>query len=165
MENDLLYLFIEQVEEYVEIDKGMKPEDLVYGNHNFKRYRTVISLLSNFLTEVTDTDEIYKVLSELKSDYLAGQDEEIDDVTENASLVYNNELKFFDDYIINNKQKTPTKRISSEKLLKPGSTSIRFLSQETIAERVKLKPRERKKTGTGLKILTPNKLLIKLPIL
>ena len=33
------------------------------------------------------------------------------------------------------------------------------------AERVKLKPGERKKKGTGLKILTPSKLLIRLPIL
>ena len=55
------------------------------------------------------------------------------------------------------KQRTPTKRISSEELFKPGSSSsplsMRFLSQETLAERLKLKPRERKKTGTGLKIL------------
>ena len=31
-------------------------------------------------------------INELKSDYLAGQDEEIDYVIENASLVYNNQL-------------------------------------------------------------------------
>ena len=43
--------------------------------------------------------------------------------------------------------------------------SMQFPSQETIAERVKLKPRESKKTGTGFKILTPNKLLTRLPIL
>ena len=79
----------------------MKPEDLVYGKHNFNRYGTIISFVSNFLTEVTDTDETYKMLNEfnnetneLKSDYLAGQDEEIDDVIENASLVYNNQLNF-----------------------------------------------------------------------
>ena len=36
---------------------------------------------------------------------------------------------------------------------------------ETIAERVKLNPPKRKTTGTGLKILTPNKLLARLPIL
>ena len=42
---------------------------------------------------------------------------------------------------------------------------MQFPSQETIAERVKLKPPERKKTGTGLKILTPNKLLSRLSIL
>ena len=35
---------------------------------------------------------------------------------------------------------------------------------KTFAERVKLKPRERKKTETGL-ILTANKILTKLPIL
>ena len=44
------------------------------------------------MTEVTDTDEIYEMLNEfeineLKSDYLAAQDEEIDDAIENASLV------------------------------------------------------------------------------
>ena len=45
----------EQVETWVEIDKRMKPEDLVYGKHNFNRYWAV----ENVLTEVTDTDEIY----------------------------------------------------------------------------------------------------------
>ena len=35
----------------------------------------------------------------------------------------------------------------------------------TIAERVKLNPPERKKKGTRLKILTPNKLLTRLQIL
>ena len=37
--------------------------------------------------------------------------------------------------------------------------------EETIAERVKLNPRKRKKERKGLKILTPNKLLTRLPIL
>ena len=37
--------------------------------------------------------------------------------------------------------------------------------EETIAERVKLNPQKRKNKGTGLKILTPNKLLTRLPIL
>ena len=32
----------------------MKPKDLVYGKHNFNRHGTVISFISNFLTEVTD---------------------------------------------------------------------------------------------------------------
>ena len=36
--------------------------------------------------------------------------------------------------------------------------------EETIAERLKLKPRKRKTTGTGLKIFTPNKLLSRLQI-
>ena len=35
--------------------------------------------------------------------------------------------------------------------------------EESTAERVKLNPQN--KTGTGLKILTPNKLLMKLPVL
>ena len=69
-------------------------------------------------------------------------------------------------------QRTPAKRISAEELFKPkpGSSSspfsIRFASQEPTAERIKLKPRERKTqtTETGLKILTPNKLLTRLPI-
>ena len=43
--------------------------------------------------------------------------------------------------------------------------SIGFLSQKTIAERVKSKRWGRNKTGTGLKILTPNKLLTRLSIL
>ena len=53
------------------------------------------------MTEVTDNDEMYKLfnefnneINELKSDYLAGQDEEIDDVIENALIVYNNQLIF-----------------------------------------------------------------------
>ena len=53
-----------------------------------------MSFFSNFLTEVTDNDEMYKLfnefnneINELKSDYLAGQDEEIDDVIENALIV------------------------------------------------------------------------------
>ena len=37
--------------------------------------------------------------------------------------------------------------------------------EETIAERVKLNTRKRKNEGTGLKILTPHKLLNRLPIL
>ena len=37
--------------------------------------------------------------------------------------------------------------------------------EETIAERIKLNPRKRKTTGTGLKVLTPNKLLTRLPII
>ena len=100
MRNALLYLPKEQVEKYVEINKRMKPEDLVYGKQNFNRYGTIISFISNFLTEVTDTDEMYKMLNEFKneinefkSDYLVGQDEKIDDVIENASIVYN--IHFF----------------------------------------------------------------------
>ena len=82
----------------------------------------IISFIFNFLREVIDTDEMYKMLNEfnneineVKSDYLVGKDEKIDDVIENASFVYNNQLKFFDDYILKNKQRTPTKQIS-----KPG---------------------------------------------
>ena len=61
-------------------------------------------------------------------------------------LGYNNQLKFFDDYILKNKQRTLIKWICSEKLFKPGLSSplsIQFPSQETIAEGVKLKPWER----------------------
>ena len=50
-------------------------------------------------------------MNELKSDYLVWQSEEIEDVIENASLVYNNQLKVFDD-ILKNKKRTPTKQIS-----------------------------------------------------
>ena len=79
----------------------MKLEDLIYGKHNFNRYGTVKSFVSNLFTEVTDSDEMYKMLNdfskeinELKSDYLTGEDEELDDV-ENVSSAYNNHLKFF----------------------------------------------------------------------
>ena len=56
----------------------MKSEYLIYGKHNFSRYGTIMSFVSNFLTKVTDTVEMYKMLNdfnneinELKSDYLA----------------------------------------------------------------------------------------------
>ena len=44
----MLYFLLpkEQVEKYVEIDKRMKPEDLVYRKHNFNRYQTIISFIS-----------------------------------------------------------------------------------------------------------------------
>ena len=79
-------------------------------------------------------NEFNNKINELKIDYLAGQCEEIDDVTENVSLIYNNQLKCFDDYIIKNEQSTAKKQIS-----KPGSsssspTTIRFLLQETIGK-------------------------------
>ena len=81
--------------------------------------------------------------------------------------VYNNQLNFFE------------KCIEKDK---PGLSSIQFPSQETIAERVKLRRQkandkylpdmpplegdeEEVKEGTGLKILTPNKLVTRLPIL
>lgn len=78
---------------------------------------------------------------------MTGREQEIDDVIENTSLVYfyivyNNELKLFNDYIMNNKHGIAAKRISSEKLIKPGLSSIQFPSRETIAKRVKLKPQE-----------------------
>ena len=59
MENGLVYLLKEQVEKHLEIDKRMKSEDLVYGKHN--GYGTVITLVFNFLTEVFDTDDMYKI--------------------------------------------------------------------------------------------------------
>ena len=80
----------------------MKPEDLIYGKHNFNRYGTVKSFVSNLFTEVTDSDEMCKILNdfskeinELKSDYLTGEDEELDDVIENVSSAYNDNLEFF----------------------------------------------------------------------
>ena len=145
----------EQAEKIAEIDKRIKREDLIYQKHNFNRYGTIISPIYNVLTEVTDTVEMHEMLnefkneiSELKSDYLPERDEVTNDVIENASIVDKNQLSFLKKYIEKNKQRTLTKRISSEKLSKPGlSTSpslTQFPSQETIAERVKLKPQERK---------------------
>ena len=48
----------------LKLTKKTKPEDLVYGKHNFNRYGTVISFVSNFLTEVTDIDEMFKTFNE-----------------------------------------------------------------------------------------------------
>ena len=42
---------------------------------------------------------------------------------------------------------------------------LKLEPEETIAERIRLNPRKRKTTGTGLKVLTPNKLLTRLPII
>ena len=116
---------------YVEIDKSMNPEDLVYGKYNFNRCGTMKSFSSNFLTEVTHTDEMYKMLNEfnneineLKCDYLSGKDEGIDDVIGNASTVYNNQLNFFKKYVEKDK---------------PGFLSTNFHHKKTIAERLKLR--------------------------
>ena len=94
----------------------MKPEDLLHGKHNFNRYGSIIFFFFYFLTKVSDIDEMYKMLNkfnnninELKSNYLVRQDEEIDDVIENVSLVYNNQLNFFDYYILKDKQKNSNK--------------------------------------------------------
>ena len=46
-----------------------------------------------------------------------------------------------------------------------GDEEIKPETEETIAERIKINPRKRKITGTRLKILTPNKLLTRLPVL
>ena len=51
-------------------------------------------------------NEFNNAINELKRDYLAEQDKEIDDVIENASLVYNNQLIFFYNYVLKNKQRT-----------------------------------------------------------
>ena len=46
-----------------------------------------------------------------------------------------------------------------------GHEEVKLEPEETIAERIKLNPRKRKNTGTGLRILAPNKVLARLPIL
>ena len=46
-----------------------------------------------------------------------------------------------------------------------GDEEVELEPEEPTAERVKLNPPKRKKEGTGLKILTPNRLLTRLPIL
>ena len=48
-------------------------------------------------------NEFNSKINKLKGDYLAGQDEEIEDVLGNASLVYNNQLKLLDQFIYKNK--------------------------------------------------------------
>ena len=50
-------------------------------------------------------------------------------------------------------------------LVLEGDEEVKSEPEETIAERVELNPRERKNERTGLKILTPNKPLTRLPIL
>ena len=70
----------------------------------------MIDFVYNFLAELTNIDEMFEilvkvnnVLNELTSDYLAIEDEDINDVIENASLVCNSQLKCFDFYIKKNK--------------------------------------------------------------
>ena len=48
--------------------------------------------------------------------------------------------------------------------LPEGDKEVKLEPEETIAERIELNPPKRKTTETGLKILTPNKLLTRLPI-
>ena len=55
--------------------------------------------------------------------------------------------------------------LSNMSPLEDDEEKVKLEPEETIAERVKLNPRERKNEGKGLKILTPNKLLTKRPIL
>ena len=83
------------------------------------------------MTEVTDTDEMYKMINgfnneinELKSYYLAGQYEEIDDVMENAWIVFSNHLIFFDKYIEKDK---------------PGLSTIQFPSKKSYSRNSKIK--------------------------
>ena len=85
--NPLLYLPKEQVEKYVEIDKSMNPEDLVYAKYN-------LIGISSIFTEATDNDEMHKIINdfnneinESKRDYLTGQDEQNDYIIKNASVV------------------------------------------------------------------------------
>ena len=49
--------------------------------------------------------------------------------------------------------------------LERDEEQVRSEPEQTVAERVKLSPQKRIKIRTGLKILTPNKLLARLPIL
>ena len=58
----------------------------------------LIDFAYNFLAEFNNIDEMFKrfiefnnVINELKIDYLAGEDEDIDNVIENASLVCDNQ--------------------------------------------------------------------------
>ena len=78
---------------------------------------------------------MYSEIKELRSDYLVGQDEEIDDVLENVWSVFDDQLKFPKNYIVKDKplflSKTTTKIGSSS-----SPSSIWFPPQETIAERV-----------------------------
>ena len=46
-----------------------------------------------------------------------------------------------------------------------GDENVELEPEETTAQRIKLNSRKRKATRTGLKVLTPNKLLTRLPIL
>ena len=43
--------------------------------------------------------------------------------------------------------------------LEADDEEVKLESEETVAERVKLNPQKRKNAGTGLKNLTPNKLI------
>ena len=87
---------------------------------------------------------MYSEIKELRSDYLVGQDEEIDDVLENVWSVFDDQLKFPKNYIVKDKplflSRTTTKIGSSS-----SPSSIWFPPQETIAERVDLIPQERKR--------------------
>ena len=62
-------------------------------------------------------NHFYSEISELKRNYLVGQDEEIDDVIKNVWSVFNDQLIFYKIYIVKHKplflSRTPTKLGSS----------------------------------------------------
>ena len=87
---------------------------------------------------------MYREIKELRSHYLVGQNEEIDDVIENVWSVFDSQLKFPKNYIVKGKPlflSKATTKIGSSSL----PSSIWFPPQETIAERVNLIAQERKK--------------------
>ena len=113
------------------------------------------------MTEVTNTDEMYKTLkesnnkiNELKSDYLDGKDKEIDDFLENDSVIYNNQSNFL--MVIYLKI---YKELQQNKYLNQDHHHHHYqYNFRIIAERVKSNPQE-------IKILIPNNLITRLPIL
>ena len=105
-------------------------------------------------------NEFSNKINELKSNYLVGLDEEIEDVMENISIFYSSQLIF---YFFKNIEKD-----------KPGLSSIQFPSQKAIPEKVNLRRQKAydedlsdmsSLEGKGLKVLTPNKLSTRLPII
>ena len=107
---------------------------------------------------------MYSEIKELRSHYLVGQNEVIDDVTENVWSIFDNQLKFPKNYIVKDKplflSKTTTKIGSSS-----SPSSIWFPPQETIAERVNLIPQERKKSKDWNRNINSDKLWTRFPVL
>ena len=62
MENALLYLPNKKVEELFEIDKKVKPDGFAYGKHNFNSYWNATNIISNFLAEVINVNDMCKML-------------------------------------------------------------------------------------------------------
>ena len=78
--------------------------------------------------------------------------------------IYKEEIKSQPEETTAERVKADDEDLSNMPPLENDEEEVKLKPEETIAKRVKLNPWKRKNGGTGLKILTPNKLLTRFPI-